>query len=574
MSGVDARAEPSSDAQWHRMHPLTPLLRGGVFVIVAIGVIISNLRERILFFLFPWLLEEFNYDAFSDDDLLSFIVINELYFVGLLVLLLVALLVVLFAWFAWRRRSYRITDEQVELRQGVIFRSQRRAPLDRIQNVTLVRPFVARMFGLSKLMIAGAGADTTFELSYLNTAVAERLRAEILLLASGQRPGIGGVENAWSVGAPAAAAPSVTSRLLENIDGIVHGEDQPRADDAATIRVKASKLVLASLLDTSSLIIGALLIGAVVLTIFWPWSSVSAFLPLSMIIAFAGIYWATTISPIFKSLRFSLTPSRDGVQITSGLTTTTSDFIPPGRVQSIELSQAIVWRALGFWRVKATRFTSGDASERERSSLLLPLGDLDTALAAVEMLWSTAAGGSDGLADDDPHSWNSVAGLLRGGALGPVVGDGFTRAPRRSGLLSPFAWKLSAFTLRGNFVAFRTGFIARRVIVVMLQRAQGTAVKQGIVPRKLRLGTVEVSLPNSFWSPAVYWVDIDDARELYHQLSSRIKVAMNNDRSHRWADRRLSTALNAGVEHPVLNDEEITVIGEVQENGSINNERE
>ncbi|MBW9122552.1 hypothetical protein JNB63_20930, partial [Microbacterium trichothecenolyticum] len=28
---------PLSDGEWHRLHPLTPLLRGGLFLIVVIG---------------------------------------------------------------------------------------------------------------------------------------------------------------------------------------------------------------------------------------------------------------------------------------------------------------------------------------------------------------------------------------------------------------------------------------------------------------------------------------------------------------------------------------------------------
>ena len=37
-----------SDGEWHRLHPLTPLLRGGLFLVVVIGIIIANLRDRLV----------------------------------------------------------------------------------------------------------------------------------------------------------------------------------------------------------------------------------------------------------------------------------------------------------------------------------------------------------------------------------------------------------------------------------------------------------------------------------------------------------------------------------------------
>ena len=40
----------------------------------------------------------------------------------------VILLIVFFAWLSWRFRSFRISDEAVEERSGILFRQHRRAP--------------------------------------------------------------------------------------------------------------------------------------------------------------------------------------------------------------------------------------------------------------------------------------------------------------------------------------------------------------------------------------------------------------------------------------------------------------
>src|SRR5690606_41600386 len=49
------------------------------------------------------------------------------------------------------------------VRSGVLFRTHRRAPLDRVQGVNLTRPMIARLFGLAKLEVVGAGLDRSEE---------------------------------------------------------------------------------------------------------------------------------------------------------------------------------------------------------------------------------------------------------------------------------------------------------------------------------------------------------------------------------------------------------------------------
>ena len=82
---------------------------------------------------------------------------NNLVLVALLVVLgVVALLIALF-YVSWRFHTFRITGDDVEVRSGVLFRTHRRAPLDRVQGVNLTRPMIARLVGLAKLEVVGAG---------------------------------------------------------------------------------------------------------------------------------------------------------------------------------------------------------------------------------------------------------------------------------------------------------------------------------------------------------------------------------------------------------------------------------
>ena len=90
-------------------------------------------------------------------------------------------------YLSWRFHTFRITGDDVEVRSGVLFRTHRRAPLDRVQGVNLTRPMFARLVGMAKLEVVGAGLDSNVKLEYLSTSNAEAVRTDILRLASGRR---------------------------------------------------------------------------------------------------------------------------------------------------------------------------------------------------------------------------------------------------------------------------------------------------------------------------------------------------------------------------------------------------
>lgn len=168
-----------ADGEWHRLHPASPLLRGGLFIVAVLGFIVSNLRERLIDFFF-------HVPTYGDDP------IDELFrrgAVGWALLGVVVILVVILVAFylSWRMHTFRVSGEVVEVRSGLVFRSNRRARLDRIQGVNIVRPFIPRLFGAAKLEVSVAGQDANVHLAYLGSAAADALRRDILHLASGAR---------------------------------------------------------------------------------------------------------------------------------------------------------------------------------------------------------------------------------------------------------------------------------------------------------------------------------------------------------------------------------------------------
>ena len=200
MSTTQPQPQPAThdlaDGEWHRLHPASPLLRGGLVFIAVLGFIIANLRERVIeIFLAIFAPEstapiDAEYGEWQQDwanDPVGGIVTNGLVGWALLALAAIIVAVVIGFWLSWRMHTFRVTHEAVEVRSGILFRSHRSARLDRIQGINVNRPLFARLFGTAKLEISVAGQSANVQLAYLGSALADALRADVLRLASGAR---------------------------------------------------------------------------------------------------------------------------------------------------------------------------------------------------------------------------------------------------------------------------------------------------------------------------------------------------------------------------------------------------
>ncbi|MGH3899557.1 MAG: PH domain-containing protein [Pseudonocardiaceae bacterium] len=93
--------------------------------------------------------------------------------------------VVLAGVLRWLTTRYRITSERVELRSGLLFRSARSVPRDRIRSVDVTAGPVHRLFGLSVVTIGtGEGSEglesRELTLDAISAAEADRMRQRLL----------------------------------------------------------------------------------------------------------------------------------------------------------------------------------------------------------------------------------------------------------------------------------------------------------------------------------------------------------------------------------------------------------
>lgn len=331
VTGVTAVA-PQADGDWHRLHPVTPAVKGWKIVAVLLAVYAQNRGDDLFR----------GNGAPGQTELL----------VSVSILVVGALVAAGWSYLSWRMTRYRVGNEVVELHSGVLNRQQRRARLDRLQAVDVVQPLLARLLGLSelKLEVAG-GAGSDVKLAYLREADAQRLRNTLLARAAG-----------------------VTYET----------QDAPEAPEEEVIAVPTDRLLQSLLRTGTTVAIAVAVVAVLVVVIGFGQTGVLVGLGPAAI-GLVGAHWAR----FSREFAFRVAVSPDGVRLRHGLLESRAQTVPPGRVQAVRLSQPLFWRGKDWWRVQVNVAgyggTGGDSGQADES-VLLPVGTRDEAYGVLSLV--------------------------------------------------------------------------------------------------------------------------------------------------------------------------------------------
>ncbi|WP_217424000.1 PH domain-containing protein [Agromyces sp. Marseille-P2726] len=524
-----------ADGEWHRLHPASPLLRGGLVFIAVLGFLIANLRERLVDWAFLLFAPDLGGDVdaeygrwqedWANDPIGAIVSLN---LVGWAIAAVAVLIVVVIAgfWLSWRMHTFRVTTEAPEVRSGILFRSHRSARLDRIQGINVNRPVFARLFGTAKLEVSVAGQSANVPLSYLGSALADGLRADLLRLASGARAekaakaadaaGMGVGDGTGTVdGTGRAHVPGI---IGQRVDEFLAPELDPSlAPPESVVHLPLGRVIGSTLLGGSTLwiiVLAAVIAAGVSTGQIWVLFS---FIPAA--IGLVSYMW----SRITKSLRYSIAGTPDGVRIGHGLLSTGNQTIPPGRIHAIEANQWLLWRPFGWWSIRInvagqSVTASNDAAQR---TLVLPVGTVADVHRVLALLLPDAAFAVDPLIEQ---------GLVgRGGA------GGYAPVPKRAAWLRPFSWRRIGWALAGGVALIRRGWLLRSLTLVPLARMQSVAVSVGPLQRMLRLASVRIHTVTGPVTALAPSLDRSEATDLFERLADEAVERAASDTSHHWA---------------------------------------
>lgn len=555
-----------ADGEWHRLHPASPLLRGGLALLAILGIVIANLRERLVELFIPVFAPDLG-DEFDQEfsrwqgdwanDPIGGIVTNGLVGWALLGVAVLIVAIVFGFWLSWRMHTFRITDEAVEVRSGILFRSHRSARLDRIQGINIARPLFARIFGAAKLDVSVAGQSGNVQLSYLGSALADGLRADILRLASGARaakaaaqPGgvVDGSAGAATSAAPLVAAPGAAT-TQDDLTGA--GAEEALSPAEAEARGRVGELVnrrvgefLAPELDPDlappesvvhipigrvigSTALGGAMIWMIVLVgvltagvVTRTWWVLFSFIP--ALIGLVSYVW----SRITRSLRYSIAGTPDGVRIGHGLLSTANQTLPPGRVHAVEATQWLLWRPFGWWSIKiniAGQSLSA-SNESAQRAVVLPVGTAEDVRRVLDLLLPGAA--------------EALGESLAAGLSGRGADGGFEPAPRRAAWLHPFSWRRIGWLERDGIAAIRHGVLLRGLALVPLARLQSVAIQRGPLRRMLGLATLRLHTVTGLVTATLPAIDERAADAAFDAVAREAVQRAATDTTHHWGAAR------------------------------------
>ena len=534
LTRAERAAERYTDGEWHRLHPATPLLRGGIVFIALFGFVLSNLRERLIGFFV-------GAPEYGGDPLDA--IYNHGWEGWALLGVAVVLLLCFGAFYlSWRMHSFRITGDAVEVRSGILFRTQRKARLDRIQGINVVRPVLARIFGAAKLDVSVAGHDANVQLAYLGSSLADGLRADVLRLASGVRAAeateaaeaeaaaaggaaavaVGESGSGAPAGAPTAGgAPSRAAAVGDLVGRRVNEFLAPELDPNAAPPESVVKIPPLRLLG--SLLLSGFTVFVLVVIAFLIWGASSGELWL-LIVVLPGLIGSASfyINRFTKSLRYSIAGTPDGVRVGFGLLSTSNETLPPGRIHAVEVLQPLLWRPFGWWQIRID--TAGHSREKgaagQPNTTMLPVGDAADVFRVLSLVLP-------GFATDE-HRELIESGMTSAGR------DAFVGSPRRAVWIRPFSWQRTGYRVVDDAILLRRGFVWRSLAIVPLARLQSLELQQGPVDAALGLAEARFHTVSGPVHPRLAAIDAPNGVRLFEEVSTRAVAAAAADRSHRW----------------------------------------
>ncbi|MEJ1230740.1 MAG: PH domain-containing protein [Galbitalea sp.] len=496
-----------ADGQWHRLHPATPLLRGGFVLIAIAGFVLSQARQQLVDLVVG------GPRRGDGGDPLAYLTTHGRLPLALLVVAAVLIVIVGVFYLSWRVHEFRITDEVVEVQSGLLRRSLRKGRLDRIQGVNVVRPFVARLFGAARLEIDVAGHDANVRLDYLSSSNADGLRSDLLRLASGSRAQVAD-----------QAAPETRGLIGRRVSELTAPElDPAAAPPESVVRLHVGRLIGSILLHDTTFTLLVLIAAAAIASAFTGRVFVIYTL-VPLVFALGGFLFRR----FTKSLRYSIAATPDGVRVGFGLFTLSNETLPPGRIHAIQVRQPLLWRLAGWWEIRVNRASKSNArgADAQRNTTILPVGNLDDVLRVLDLLL--------------PGTSEESLSALRRGIVSSGSAGGFTNSPRRALIVHPLSWRRNGFTELPGTVLLRAGAVRRRLTIVHKARVQSVGLTQGPLDRALRLANIHVHTVHGPVAAETFGLDRDAAIAFFSHLSGEVVQAIGTDSTHRWREEGAS----------------------------------
>lgn len=440
------------------------------------------------------------------------------------------------SWVRWLRFTWRIDDDGVVIEQGLLERTRRVIPIERIQAVQTVRKVRHRVLGVVGLRIeAIGGSDTEGQLDALTPQVARRTQQVLL-----QRSGSAAEPTASQFDEAVATSPTAPSDEVVTPDtppGAVLARCKPRMLFVAGL-TGGRVGVAAAAIGVAQQVLGDRISDAVV--------SVPQRLGLTvaLVLVAAGIIAAFALSVVATAVTYwDFTVRRDDrlLRLHRGLLDERRDIVPIRRVQSLTIEQNVLRRALGLASVRMV--VAGRAGDDgDLTSTLLPIGDRADAVDLVSEVLGTRDLETVELSPMPRAARRrrlvraaAVTTVVTVVAVGVAAIAGIGWQVGLLGLLSTLvtvpaalaSYRALGWAQHDGSVVARSGWLVRRLSVTPLLATQSARLSSSPFQRRHDLATlhIEIARTRGARDPRLPDIAVADGAVLQHRLADAVATA-------------------------------------------------
>lgn len=425
---------------------------------------------------------------------------------------------------------WRLTDDELLLRSGVLSRRGRVIPLARVQNVEVRQNVPQRVLGVAELRVetAGAGAEAEAVLSVVGLAEAQAARVHLLARRRAVSPAAAG-EAAERPAAPPLTRLSTGDVLLAgataNEAGVIAAalagalqlvDDLPlpvfeRAGDAVMQRMEGALLVFG--------------IALAILLVFLGW-----------LISIAGA--------VMRYHGFTLSVDGGEMRKRYGLLTVHEASVPLERVQAVRVEESLPRRLLGYASL-SIETAGGTPGQRGGAEAFVPLARRADVGRLVRGIFGDADADTP-LRPVHPHARRRLAmrylrillvlwaplwgarwfGIQPAGMLAPWMA-----------LLLPLAWVAAGWAYRARgwalppgYVMARSGVMTRVTWIVPDRKLQTLHLRASPFQRRHALATVIVDTAAGGRQASIVDLGEPAARRLLEEMTGRVRAATRDAR--------------------------------------------
>lgn len=445
-------------------------------------------------------------------------------------------LLVAIAWqvAVYRRFSYAVTGDTVDIRSGVLSRREREIPLHRIQNVDTNQNVFQRAFGIVDVSLETAGGGATeARLRYLSTEGARRLREDLRRRERDHEADTGSDADG-TVGTATGTAGRTAGRAPTELFAI-----QPR--ELVLLGAVSIDLRLLSLAA-----IALPIIGPPVATMMGPEGvpvGPMGAIVLAPLYAAGFVLLSGLVSGAFKASNyygFRLLRAGNDLQYERGLLQRSEGTIPVEKIQALAIEENLLARVAGYatLAVETAGYAPGQGPSGG-SEAAVPLATRERCLSLARSIEPVSvpeferppkrartryairyAGVVCLLAAlawavtrffDLAFAWYAILGLLPVAAIGAHL-----------------KWRNRGYALAEGYVLTRNGFWTRTTTIVPDYRVQTVIETRTIFQRRRRLATVTIDTAGAGGSRVAQAVDIDagTAVDLREAVADRLQEAL------------------------------------------------